>query len=99
MIYDVVKWLKIFVDSFSKSRVAQRCFVKKVFLEILQASACNFIKKEALAQVFSCEFCEASNNTFFYRTPPVVGSVSPLSFDLFIWLFFSSVHILYSQTN
>ena len=27
--------------------------------------ACNFIKKEILAQVFSCEFCEISKNTFF----------------------------------
>ena len=26
-------------------------------------SACNFIKKESLAQVFSCEFCEISKNT------------------------------------
>ena len=25
----------------------------------------NFIKKEALAQVFPCEFCEISKNTFF----------------------------------
>ena len=25
----------------------------------------NFIKKETLAQVFSCEFCEISKNTFF----------------------------------
>ena len=25
----------------------------------------NFIKKEALAQVFSCEFCEISKNAFF----------------------------------
>ena len=41
---------------------------EKVFLEgleILQNSqACNFIKKEALAQVFSREFCEISENTF-----------------------------------
>ena len=28
------------------------------FLIQLQASAWNFIKKEVLAQVFSCEFCE-----------------------------------------
>ena len=57
---------------------------KKVFLEISQNSkentcttvsfliklqACNFIKKDNLAQVFSCEFCEISQNTFFYRTP------------------------------
>ena len=27
--------------------------------------ACNFIKKEALAQMFSCEFREISKNTFF----------------------------------
>ena len=36
--------------------------------------ACNFIKKETLAQVFSCEFFEISKNTFFYRTPPVSTS-------------------------
>ena len=28
-------------------------------------SACNFIKKETLAQAFSCGFCEFSKNTFF----------------------------------
>ena len=38
--------------------------------------ACDIIKKESLAQVFSCEFCEISKNTFFYRTPPVATSVS-----------------------
>ena len=38
--------------------------------------ACNFIKKESLAQVFSCEFCEISKNIFFYRTPPVAASDS-----------------------
>ena len=26
---------------------------------------CNFVKKETLAQVFSCEFCEISKNIFF----------------------------------
>ena len=40
-----------------------RCSVKKVFLEISQ-KACNFIKKETLAQVLSCEFCEISSNMF-----------------------------------
>ena len=34
------------------------------FLIKLQAG-CNFIKKETLAQVFSCKFCEISKNTFF----------------------------------
>ena len=27
--------------------------------------ACNFIKKETLAQVFSCEFCEIFKNIYF----------------------------------
>ena len=31
----------------------------------LQASACNFIKKETLAQLFSCEYSEIFMNTFF----------------------------------
>ena len=35
---------------------------QSLFLTKLQA--CNFIKKETLAQVFSCEFCEISRNTF-----------------------------------
>ena len=34
----------------------------------------NFIKKETLAQVFSCEFCEISKNTFFHRTPLVAAT-------------------------
>ena len=83
-------------DSFSLKRrtteaVAQRCSVKKVFLEISQnlqentcarvpflikcrPQACSFIKNEILPQVFSCEFCEISKNTFSNRTPPVATS-------------------------
>ena len=34
-----------------------------------------FIKKESLAQEFSCEFCEISKNTYFYRTSLVAASV------------------------
>ena len=71
--------------------VAQRCYVKKLFLEISQNSqentcarvsfliklqACDFIKKGTLGQVFSCEFCEISRNTFYDRTPPVAASDS-----------------------
>ena len=39
------------------------------FLIKLLASGCSFTKKEALAQVFSCEFCEIFKNIFFYKTP------------------------------
>ena len=41
----------------------------------LQASACNFIKKENLGQVFYCENCEISKNTYSYRTLLVVASL------------------------
>ena len=33
-----------------------------------------FFKIEPLTQMFSCEFCEISKNTFSYRTPPVAAS-------------------------
>ena len=45
------------------------------FLIKLQAPACNFIKKETLAQVFSREFRKISKNTFSYITPPEAASV------------------------
>ena len=40
----------------------------------LRLQACNFIKKETLIRVFSCEFCKISKNIFFHRTPPVAAS-------------------------
>ena len=67
----------------------QRCSVKKVFLEIslnsqenicarvcflIKFQACNFIKKETLSQVFTCEFSEIFKSTFFYGTPLVAAS-------------------------
>ena len=41
---------------------------------LIRSEACNFIKKETLAQLFSCEFCEFFKNTFFYRTALVAAS-------------------------
>ena len=40
-----------------------------------EAEACNFVKKETLAQVFSRELCKIFKNTFFYRTPLVAALV------------------------
>ena len=37
--------------------------------------ACSFVRIEALAHVFSCEFGKISKNTFSYRTPQVIASV------------------------
>ena len=43
----------------------QQICARVSFLIKLQVSASNLIKKEALVQVFSCEFCEIFKNTFF----------------------------------
>ena len=40
-------------------------FTGKHLRQSLRLQPCNFIKKEALAQVFSCEFYKISKNTFF----------------------------------
>ena len=44
--------------------------------------ACNFIKKETLAQVFSCEFCEIYKNNFYYRAPLVAASGVLINFSI-----------------
>ena len=64
-------WTELFRG---KEAVAQKNRVS--FLIKLLAEACNFIKKETLAQVFSCEFYKISKNTFSYRTSPVATSGS-----------------------
>ena len=52
----------------------QRCSIRKVVFKNFAKfagktpEACRFIKKETLAQVFSCGFCEISNNTFLQNT-------------------------------
>ena len=43
-------------------------------VSFLIKEACNFIKKETLAQVFSCEFCEIFKKSYFYGTPLVAAS-------------------------
>ena len=51
--------LRIFAK-FTGKHLCQSLFFKNV-----TGAACNLIEKETLAQVFSCEFCESSKNTFF----------------------------------
>ena len=45
--------------------------------------ACNFIKKETLTQVLSCEFCEISENTFF--TEHIQMTASFLHGECLLW--------------
>ena len=54
--------LKNFVK-FAGKHLCQALFLNKV--AGLRLDASNFIKKETLAQVFSCEFCEIFKNTYF----------------------------------
>ena len=65
------------VSKFTGKHLCHSLFFNKV-----AGPACSFIKKETLAQVFSCEFCEISKSTFSYRTPPMVAS-----FYTFFYLF------------
>ena len=50
------------LTKFTGKHLCQSLFFNKV--AGLRPQACNFIKKETLAQVFSCECCEISKNTF-----------------------------------
>ena len=46
-----------------EKHLCQSLFFNKV--TDLWPQACDFIKKEALAQALSCEFCEIPKNNFF----------------------------------
>ena len=50
--------LRNFIE-FTRKHLCQSLFFNEV------AGLCNFIRKESLAQVLSCEFCEISKNTFY----------------------------------
>ena len=75
--------------------VAQRCSVSqnsqesicaRVSFSIkLQAKPNKFIKKEALTQMFSREFCEVFDDIFSYRTTPVAGSERDWFYQSSFW--------------
>ena len=49
---------------------------ESLFYQSCKLEACDIIKKETLTQLFSYEFWEISENTFFHRTPLVAASTS-----------------------
>ena len=62
--------------------------------------SCSFIKKETLAQVFSCVLCEISMNTFFYGTLPVAASrfmswLDIIYFFPFFWYIVLDIFLLH----
>ena len=59
-------------DVFKKfAKFTGKYLCQNLFFITLQASV---LKKETLAQVFSCEFCEIFKNIIFYRTTSVAAS-------------------------
>ena len=59
---------------FTKSSQENNCARVPFLLKLQADKPCNFIKKDTLAQVFFCEFCEISKDTFLHRTPLVAAS-------------------------
>ena len=45
-----------------------------LFSKVTDIRPTTLLKKETQAQVFYCEYCEISKNTFSYATPPVATS-------------------------
>ena len=63
-------------------------FIKTSSTEEPRPKSCNFIKKEALAQVFSCKFCEILKNTFFTEQLWMIASLVNADIGLFDYLKF-----------
>ena len=76
-------WTRVACVLSSKSSLS-KVFCKKMFLKISENSK-FFIKKETLAQVFSCEFCKLFENIFFCRT-------FFLHFRQHVWIYLHTTH-------
>ena len=97
--------LSIFFSRSLTFILALRSSRPDVFCE--KGAACNFIKKETLAQVFSCEFCKISKNTFFLQNTSGGCFCSTLQFILksrnycvlFTSIFLILIKFLYYKFN
>ena len=73
--------LNIMKNAFISSlKLFSRSSQPKVFYK-KETQACNFIKNETLAQVFSCEFCQISKSTSSTEHLHTTASVKKLSND------------------
>ena len=104
---EAVTWCVLLEKMFLKiSQNSQENICTRVsFLIKLKAEACNFIKKETLAQVWiSCEFCEISKNTFFTERLWATASQAMLNITFIIeastsYLMPQCQHHVYSKTS
>ena len=69
---------------FTRKHLRQSLFFNK--FACLRPKACNFIEKEILPQVLSCEFCQISKNTFF--TEPLSATTSAVCKNMILRSFF-----------
>ena len=76
-----VLWKNVFLKISQNSQI--NTFVRVSFLIKLQAWGC---KKETLAQVLACAFCEIFKNTPFHRTPLMAASIRGMVYSN-IWLY------------
>ena len=77
----VCSFKKVFVK-ISQNSQEDTC-ARVSFLIKSEASACNFVKNEAQAQVFFCKFYEIFKNTFFIEHLRVTASVCACQFISF----------------
>ena len=75
-----VFYKKSVLRNFAKFIGKHLCQSLELYLK--RDSGRNFMKKENLAQMVSCEFCGISKKTFYYRTPLVAASDSFRSYIL-----------------
>ena len=69
-------------------KIRRKTFVPESLSEkSCRLHTCNFIKKETLAQVFSCELYEILKNTFFDRTPLQTASKVSVLLCIFTCLY------------
>ena len=77
---------------FTGKHLCQNFFLNKV------AGASNFIKKEALAQVLSCEFCEICKNTFYTEHHWVTASEHSVAISFYIPKAILTSHFAYFKS-
>ena len=70
----------------------QKTCTRVIFLnKVTDLQACNIIKREIVAQVRSCEFCEILKNTFFTEHLLTTASI-------IIWIF-TDIYIVIVSTK
>ena len=63
---------KVFLEIWQNSQ--KNTCARTSFNKVAGFRPATLLKKETLAQMFFCEFCEISKNTFLYRTRLVAAS-------------------------